>query len=263
MTRRDPAIVGLIGYGALARETVAALKDETVSWVVLLRDMSRTSVPDGMTVVTSAQEMATCRPLVVIEAAGQASVAAYVPALLRSGIPVIVASIGALADETIEADIARATASSTTRIIIPSGAIGGLDYLAAVAPLEDTRVRYIQRKPVAAWQAELTALGLSRPDAPVVLFEGSPRAAAQRYPKNLNAAYAATLTASPALVTVVVIADPAIDTNIHELEIESAAGTAQFRFANAASADNPKTSAMTAHSLAAAIRTVLAGKAGL
>jgi aspartate dehydrogenase len=46
-------------------------------------------------------------------------------------------------------------------------------------------------------------------------------------------------------------------TNVHEIEIESAAGIAEFRFMNAPSPDNPKTSAVTALSLAAAVRNFL------
>jgi aspartate dehydrogenase len=58
-------------------------------------------------------------------------------------------------------------------------------------------------------------------------------------------------------VTVRVIADPKAAGNTHEIEAESAAGTASFRFVNAPSPDNPKTSALTALSLVAALGELL------
>jgi aspartate dehydrogenase len=54
-----------------------------------------------------------------------------------------------------------------------------------------------------------------------------------------------------------VVADPAARGNTHEIEAKSAAGEAHFRFVNAPSPDNPKTSMVTALSLAAAVRRVL------
>jgi aspartate dehydrogenase len=254
MTNNRPAVVGLIGFGTLARQTVDALKDQPVTWVVLLREGSKAAVPAGMVVVRNIEDLADNHPRIVVEAAGQASVSSYVPSLLRSGIPVVVASVGALADEQTAREISQSRTASGARLVIPSGAIGGLDYLAAVARLPDTRVRYVLRKPVAAWQTELSALGLSQTKRPVTLFEGTPEEAARHYPRNLNAAYTAALTVSPTPVTVTVIADPGIELNIHELEVESAAGTATFRFANTPSATNPRTSAVTALSLAAAVR---------
>ena len=43
----------------------------------------------------------------------------------------------------------------------------------------------------------------------------------------------------------------------HEIEVESAAGTAFFKFIHTPSPDNPKTSALTALSLVAALRELL------
>ena len=91
----------------------------------------------------------------------------------------------------------------------------------------------------------------------IVLFEGAPAQAALLYPRNLNAGLTVALAAAPAPVTVRVIADPAVSLNTHEIEAESALGIAFMRFANRPSADNPKTSALTAASLAATVRRLL------
>ncbi len=93
------ATIGLIGYGALAKQVVAALEGRAIRWVVLLREGSLAVPPVSATVVADIDVLVAERPDVVIEAAGQPSVAVYVPPLLQAGIPVIVASIGALAEE--------------------------------------------------------------------------------------------------------------------------------------------------------------------
>lgn len=257
MTQSGPATIGLIGFGALARQIVAALEDRPIRWIALVRETSAAPTGHGIARVTGLTELIGERPDLVVEAAGQESVASYVPALLEAGIPVVVASIGALADQELLERITRAGQSSGTRLIIPSGAIGGLDYLAAIARLPDVQIRYRLRKPVAAWRAELDALGLSDTKVAVTLFEGTPEEAAKLYPKNLNAAFTVALAVRPAQFSVAVIADPEVSTNIHEIDAESSAGQASFRFANAPSPDNPKTSAVTALSLAASIRNFL------
>lgn len=257
MASLGPATVGLIGFGALARQVVAALGDEPLRWVALIREGSSAKVPENVARVTVLDDLIGKRPALVIEAAGQESVSIHVPALMEAGISVLVASMGALADPEITGRISEARARSGASLIIPSGAIGGLDYLAAVSRLPDVKIRYRLKKPLAAWRSKLEALGLSGTKTAVTLFEGTPAEAARLYPKNLNAAFTVALTVHPAQFIVAVIADPDIDTNMHEIEAESAAGHATFRFANAPSPDNPKTSAVTALSLAASIRNFL------
>ncbi len=257
MALAEPVTIGLIGCGALARQVLATLGEGTTRWVILLREGSTASPPDSAVMVRDAGALLAERPQIVIEAAGQPSVAAYVPQLLAAGVPVVVSSIGALAEEHTARAISEARKASGARLVIPSGAIGGLDYLAAVAHLPGARIGYRLKKPVAAWRAELAELGLSDIAEPVTLFEGSPAEAARLYPKNTNAAFTAALVSHPAEISVSVIADPALTTNVHEIEVESSAGNALFRFANAPSPDNPKTSAVTGLSLAAAVRGLL------
>lgn len=249
--------LGLIGYGAIAREIVSAFPGDAVRWVALLRKGSSPALPANVGVVTRLDALIDARPTAVVEAAGQQAVAAYAPALVEAGIPTIIASVGALADPALAARLTAASRNSGARIVLPSGALGGLDYLRAIAALPDARVRYTSRKPPAAWAAELAAAGLSVDSAAITLFEGTPTEAASRYPKNLNAAFAVALAAGADKVTVRILADPMAAGNSHEIEAESSAGTASFHLVNAPSPDNPKTSALTALSLVSALRELL------
>ncbi|MCF3639278.1 DUF108 domain-containing protein [Rhizobium sp. TRM95111] len=258
MQPAGPATVGLIGFGALARQIVDALP-ATIGWVVLVRDVTACALPPRVRAVADLPELIAAAPDAVVEAAGQEAASAYVPDLLAAGIPVIVASVGALADPSLRARIVAARRASKTDIVLPSGAVGGLDYLAAVAALPDARVRYTSRKPPAAFAEMLAAHDLDGATGESVLFEGTADEAVRRYPKNLNVALSIALAAHPAPVEVRVVADPAATGNVHEIVVTSAAGTANLRFFNAPLPGNPKTSAITGLSIAATLRKLLQG----
>ncbi|WP_192181652.1 aspartate dehydrogenase [Mesorhizobium amorphae] len=249
--------LGLIGFGTIAREIVSAFPPDSCRWVALMREGARPALPANVSTVTQLDALIDARPSAVVEAAGQEAVAAYVPALLDAGIPTIIASVGALSDPVLATRLTDASRNGGARLVLPSGALGGLDYIRAIAALPDARVRYTSRKPPAAWAAELTSAGLSAGDGAITLFEGTPAEAAKLYPKNLNAAFAVALAAGIDKVSVSVVADPKAAGNTHEIEVESTAGTASFRLINAPSPNNPKTSMLTALSLVAALGELL------
>jgi aspartate dehydrogenase len=251
--------IGIIGFGAIGRDLYAHLaSDPDIRMTVLLRETSNAlkAVPSSAAVATSLPDFIASKPDIVVEAAGQAAVGEYVPELLRSGIPVIVASTGALGDASLLHSLAESAGEGRATVTIPAGALGGLDYLVALRSVPDAQVRYTSRKPPAAWDAELRAL---RQDpqalaAEFVLFEGAAAEAARRYPRNLNAGLTVALAAGADRTIVRAVADPAARHNTHEIAVESSAGSASMTFANRPSAANPKTSALTALSLAAAVR---------
>jgi aspartate dehydrogenase len=263
---RGEAHVGFIGFGAVARDAhrLLAAHPPAPRLTVLLRpgSASRALVPPGVTVVESIADLVAARPDLVVEAAGQHVVAALVPQALAAGIPALVVSTGAFAEPGLLADMTAQARAHGTRLLLSAGAVAGLDYVEAAGLCPDARLRYTSRKPPAAWRAELAELGrdASTLASEVVLFEGSPDDAARRYPRNLNVALTIKLRLGTAAdgMTVRVVADPDVVTNTHEIEVESRLGTAAMRFANVPSESNPKTSALTGHTLAAEIRKALA-----
>ena len=255
----ETASIGLIGYGAIAHDLHRMLSSEgrAAQITLLLRadSPSRKTVPAGVAVVSTIASLVAVRPDIVVEAAGQQAAAEYLPDVLEAGIPVIMASTGALADPALFARLANAAQKGGTRLSLPAGAIGGLDYLRAVAGHPSTRVCYTSRKPPASFREELAAIGHDADGlrSEILLFEGSAAAAAQRYPRNLNVAFSIALAAGLDKVTVKVIADPLVVRNTHELDIDGVLGQARMSFANTPSPDNPKTSMLTAYSLRAAL----------
>ncbi len=253
----------LIGFGTIAADVAAGLRkqSDTYTMAALCRRPDAHLPPD-IHRLTDFVDLMSWRPDLVVEVASQDAVREYAENCLKTGIPVIVSSAGALADDTLRQALADAAKASKTRVMVPSGAVGSLDYLAAVRQIEGARVTYESRKPVAAWHAELTALG-HNPDTlsePVVLYDGDAATAAQKYPQNLNVAATIALAGVGMQATQVrVVADPAVSENRHSIQVESPLGTMSTQIVNQPSPSNPKTSWVVAQSVLATIEKHFAG----
>jgi aspartate dehydrogenase len=250
--------IGLVGFGAIGKDVASALLSGS-GIAPDLTVLTRKPIPAtaGIAWVGNVSDLIQKAPDIVIEAAGHTAVREYVPHLLEDGIPVVLTSIGALADTALEAKIRNAERRGQSSLILPGGAIGGMDYLRSVAQSPGLVARYCSRKPIAAWRQEIIALGLD-PDtatSEILLFEGTAREAALLFPQNLNVALTIALAVGGMDALMVrVVADPNVKRNSHEIEIESAAGRASFVFENTPSATNPKTSAVTALSIVQAVK---------
>jgi aspartate dehydrogenase len=257
MTRK----VLVIGFGAIGSDLVGLLSPapgSATAVAVLLREgsLSQARVPWHCTVVSDADGIAGFAPDLVVEAAGHEAVRNLVRPCLETGLPVLLSSVGALHDKVLFAELVAAARAHGGRILLPSGALGGLDYVRAARGARDLALRYESRKPPAAWQRELEALGHDPAAlaAPVTLFEGDAREAAARFPANLNVAATLAL-AGPGFeqVRVSVVADPAAQGNTHSVSVSSELGAFRAEIANRPSPTNPKTSWIVARALAAAV----------
>lgn len=251
-----PVTLGLIGFGAMARDIAACFPSGAIDWRVLRRGNATSDLPKGVHAVDTLGALIASHPRLVVEAAGHDAVRTCLPPLLAAGIPVVMASVGALADPATFAAIDSARRAARVPLVLPSGAVGGLDYLAAIGRLPDAEIAYTVRKPPAAFSSDLAAQAIEAGEA-ITLFQGTAQEAARLYPKNLNVAFSIALAAHPSPVTVRVVADPAATGNQHEIAVSSTVGTATFTLCNRPAPTNPQTSAVTAMSMAAAIRRVL------
>ena len=259
--------VGLVGFGAIARDVAAILAAQTplpeVSVLVRAgREAETRAALDaaglgaGAVVTGTLAGFLDSRPQVVAECAGHGAVAAFGADILAGGTDLIVASVGALTDAALHARLQAAAEAGGAQLVIPSGAIGGIDALAAARLGGLTAVRYTGRKPPRAWAgtpAEAIA-DLSALTAPLTIFEGSARDAATAYPKNANVAATLALAGLGMDATEVrLVADPTTAENVHEFTILSEALEATVRLVGKPSPLNPKTSRTTGLSIARAI----------
>lgn len=257
--------VALIGAGGIAQDVVAAIREQgsgtNVRIVGALVRPGRASAAQaqlpGIDIVESLDALLARKPTLIAEVAGQSAVADYGEAVLRQGIDFLIISVGALADAALLARLKAAAETSGSRILLPAGAIGGIDAVAAMRVAGLTAVKYRSRKPPAAWRgspAEQIA-DLGRLTQRTVLYRGHAGEAALRFPQNANVAAALALAGLGFDATEVeLVADPDAPGNVHEIEVEGAAGSFAIQLQGKPSRSNPKTSALAAMSVARALR---------
>lgn len=191
----------------------------------------------------------------VVECAPAALLPAIATPFLRAGKTAIVLSAGALLENEGLIDLARRHGG---QIVVPTGALIGLDAVTAAAEETIRSIRMISRKPVEAllgapFLAERN-LRLEGITEPIKLFEGSAREAARGFPANLNVAVALALAGiGPDRTIIEIWADPALKRNTHRIEVE--ADAARFSMAiEGVPSENPRTGRMTALSVIAYLR---------
>jgi aspartate dehydrogenase len=257
--------VGLIGYGGIAQDLLTALRGESpppdIKIVGALARPSRSEVArqrlPQVEIVEELDHLLAHRPQLIAEVAGQQTLAQYGETVLRSGVDLLVISVGALADAALFERLRSAAQENRRRILLPAGAIGGIDAIAAMRMGGLSRVRYRSRKPPLAWRGTPAekVVDLATLAKPATLYRGNAREAALLYPQNANVAAAIALAGLGFEDTEVeLVADPAAPGNVHEIEAEGAAGRFAIELQGRPSRTNPKTSALAALSVARAIR---------
>lgn len=193
---------------------------------------------------------------VVVECVPAASFLAAAEPPIRSGRMLMPLSVGALLGHMHLVDLARETGA---RIVVPSGAILGLDAVRAVAQGNVESVRLITRKPPAglAGAPLLVEKGISLDglSEPLMVYAGTARNAAKGFPANLNVSVALSLAGiGPDRTEVEVWADPRVTHNTHTIVVKSDSSNLTMTIENIPSAENPRTGVITPLSVIAALR---------
>jgi aspartate dehydrogenase len=179
--------------------------------------------------------------------------------MLEAGKKVMVLSCGALLERP---DLVQLAQANGGQIIVPTGALIGLDALSAAAEGNVRSVRMITRKPPRALAGApyLAAhrISVDGLDEAKRVFAGTAREAAAGFPENLNVAAALSLAGiGPDATRVEIWADPAVNRNCHTIEVESEAARFSMTIENIPS-ENPRTGRITALSVLAALRKLAA-----
>ena len=193
------------------------------------------------------------RPDAVAECASHVAVRDHGAAILAAGCDFVVISIGALSDDNLRSQLIDAARRGGARLVLPPGAVGGVDALAAAKLSGLESVVYSGRKPPKAWKGSPAEelLALDSLTEPTIFFEGSARTAASDYPFNANVAATLALAGLGLDATQVrLIADPDITRNVHEVAVRSRCGDFTVRLEGRPSPANPKTSLMAGYSVA-------------
>jgi aspartate dehydrogenase len=239
--------VGIIGCGAIGTLIAEAAERKLVACDELIlydydgkkAEKLKSSLRFPATAVASLDEMLRFKPKVIVEAASQQAARDYVERIVSAEIDLIVMSTGALLDLNVQ----------SSRVHVPSGAIGGLDALSSAALAGIDGVVLTSRK-------NPRALELNNKEAKVV-YEGSAEEAARLYPREMNVAATLALTVRSVKVRVQVVSDPAVQRNTHEFRVKWRFGEMFLRFANDPHPENPRTSALAAWSAIRLLQSLL------
>lgn len=253
MPRRKPLRIALIGWGAINRR-VAELLSERQGDITVVAVAVRTLAaphdgPVGARWITAPDDLGGFELDLVVEAAGRDAVGIWGPSALEHAKAFAVASTSAFCDDAMLNRLVAVADDHGSQILIPPGALAGIDGIAAASllPLEEVVHRIV--KPPAAWRGtpaealvDLDGLGEA-----TAFFRGTAREAAARFPQNANVAVISALAGIGLDRTrVELVADPAATGNGHQLSARGAFGKLEIAIENRPLAANPKSSEMTA-----------------
>ena len=192
----------------------------------------------------------------IVECAPAAVLRELAEPALAHGRQLMVLSCGALLDNFDLVELAR---RHRGRVLVPSGALLGLDAVAAAAQGNISSVHMITRKPPqglsGAPYLEQNAIDVAGLSEPKRVFAGTAREAARGFPANVNVAAALALAGiGPDRTTIEIWADPTVTRNVHRIEVEADAARFSLQIENVPSAENPRTGRLTALSVVAALK---------
>ena len=192
-------------------------------------------------------ELLSLEPDLVVEAASQKAVKQYAGKVLKSGYSFLAMSVGALLDETFYKKLQMTAEKNNVQLIVPSGAVGGLEVLRSASIGKIISVVLTTTK-------RAKTLGFEKLKETKVVFDGSAIDVVKKFPKNTNVAAAVSLAGLGGKKTRVrVVADPNAVRNSHEVVAKGEFGSLVCKVENVPS-DNPKTSLLAALSVVESVK---------
>ena len=260
-SRAHPLTVGVVGLGAIGRRVCEAL-DAGLPGLRFTGATARTrdraeaflkSLATPAPFLSLDELIGACE--VVVEASTQAHLQEIAPKALGAGRDLVVLSCGALLGR---ADWVALAEKHGARILVPSGAIGGLDAVkgGAVGPI--TSVTMESRKAPAGWAGAPWVLqqkiDLDAIREETLIFEGPATSACPAFPANVNVLAALSLAGiGPERTTTRIFAVPGLTRNTHRISVEGEFGSFRLEVCNVPS-ENPRTGRLSYLSTIALLR---------
>lgn len=249
--------VCLVGWGAIGSRVAKLLEQRQSSArivAVAVRDAAKTrcDLPKDAALIERPDQLGDTGTTLVVEAAGRASVESWGLVALAAGMDFAVSSTSAFVDDGLLSRLLSTAEAHGARLLVPPGALGGMDALAAAGRLPIHGVEHRIIKPAKAWAGTRAhdLVDLEHLAEPVVFYSNTARAAADMFPQNANAAVITALAGIGLDKTLIsLVADPAAKLNTHEIVADGDFGRLHMRLENRPLATNPKSSEMTALNL--------------
>jgi aspartate dehydrogenase len=244
--------IGIIGCGAIgsgiARFVEKDLKNHCQLTAFYDIDYTKASrLAEGLrlkkTLKGSLREMIEACDFVV-EAVSAENTADILREVLKAGKDIMVMSVGKLLNAR---GVFRLAQRNGCHLLLPSGAVAGIDALKAAGLAGIDTITLTSRKPPEAFSGNPHLLkkniDLSNLKKETVLFEGDVDTAVKLFPQNINvAATLALASGAKKKIRVCIITSPEYKNNSHEIEAAGPFGRITTRTDNVICPDNPKTS---------------------
>ncbi len=193
---------------------------------------------------------------IVVEAAPASVFERVAIPAIEAGRIFVPASVGALLPRMHLVKLARRTGA---RIVVPTGALLGLDAVRAAAEGRIDSITIETRKPpmglIGAPYLEQHGIDMMDVTMPLLVFKGNARDAAAGFPANVNVAAALALAGiGPVRTKVEIWADPGLTRNVHIITVEAESARFSMRIENVPSEGNAKTGRITPLSVVACLR---------
>jgi aspartate dehydrogenase len=258
--------VGLGGFGAIGgaltrrlERGLPGLRLVAVSARDVARAERRLADMGAAVPVTPLAELAALADIVV-ECAPAAVFRTVAEPAIEAGRIFVPVSVGQLLEHV---DLIGLAETSGARIVVPTGALLGLDAVRAAAEGEIRAVTMVTRKPPAglagAPYLEQHGIRVEGLTEPLKVFEGSAREGARGFPANVNVAAALSLAGiGPDRTRLEIWADPELSRNVHRIVVEADSARFEMQIENVPTLENPRTGKITALSVIAALRRLSA-----
>ncbi len=254
--------VAIGGFGAIGAKVARALDDgipglRLVAVSARDHDGARARMA-GMTApppVAGLGELAGLAD-VIVECAPAAVFAEVAEPAVEAGKVFIPLSCGALLQHP---HLEARAAETGARIIVPTGALVGLDAVRAAAEGVIHSVHMVTRKPpnglAGAPHLVENNINIENLETAKLVFEGTARDAAKAFPANVNVAAALSLAGNgPDNTTIEIWADPGVTRNTHTIKVDSDATRFEMTIEGIPSPENPATGLLTPLSVLATLR---------
>lgn len=259
----DPIKVGIIGCGSIGTGLAVYIDKNLSSNIskIILTDIDPPRAGELAGKLSNARtaknidELADASDLIV-EAASAGAVPEVLKLAIDKGKDIMLMSIGGLLGNE---GLLESAEEKGIRVILPSGAISGVDAIKAAKIAGIESVTLTTRKPPASIKGApyLTEnnIDVDKISGEEVIFEGNAIEAMKGFPKNVNVSAILSLAGiGPERTKVKIMVSPKYTKNSHEIEVKSKAGTIKTLSENLPSPDNPGTSYLAALAAMAAIK---------
>jgi aspartate dehydrogenase len=259
----DKKTLGIIGCGNIGSALAEAASRDMSEYIsdILLWDIDGAKLARLEKKLARAKKVSDIEEImrkahIIVEAVSPDVAKKVLERAVSSGKDVLLMSIGGVLNQE---SLFAAAREKGIKVVLPSGAISGIDALKAakIGGLESVTIT--TRKPPESLKGtpylEDQGIDVSLIGNETVLFEGNAEDAIKAFPKNINVSALLSIAGMGPRKTIVrIISSPEYTKNIHEIEIRGKFGKIFTRTENIPSPENPKTSYLAVLSAIAALR---------